>query len=317
MGIILDDKFEHIFTRSKKCIVNTDIDGIIAGMLLQQFLDWEVVGYSSCCGKDDDELWLKDAKEDIKKCVFVDLPVSGSAFSAIDQHFVSFDADGIKKYNEDGNKVNPNVMRKRVFKNKNRKCEYTSKYPFGTAHFVLAVLENLKMINKDYVMDLNQKIEDFDLADLLLRADRVIGNTFRYNNNCFDWAEWMMTLGGQKTQTLFDIVKNEYKNRLSSEKIVEELLLSYGCKGTDGDCSNLFRIKDYEKISKYFGFLGDSFSIKSLPVYDIYDFKRLKGQKLSINNYDLSNAKQEINRNNVFSFAFVNMHTLSLTLFKE
>ena len=34
----------------KKCIINTDIDGILTGLLLQHHLNWEVVGF--CDSKD-------------------------------------------------------------------------------------------------------------------------------------------------------------------------------------------------------------------------------------------------------------------------
>ena len=60
MKNILNESIANIFTPNKKCIFNADIDGIIAGTLLQNFLNWEVVGYSFCCDKPDDELWLYD-----------------------------------------------------------------------------------------------------------------------------------------------------------------------------------------------------------------------------------------------------------------
>ena len=74
----------NIFTKNKKCIVNTDLDGILSGMLLQYFLNWEVVGFSSCCGKPTDELWLKDKNINLKECIFIDLPVCKNDYYVID-----------------------------------------------------------------------------------------------------------------------------------------------------------------------------------------------------------------------------------------
>lgn len=37
--MILDEKFKTVFSKNKKCIGNVDIDGLIAGMLLQHFLN--------------------------------------------------------------------------------------------------------------------------------------------------------------------------------------------------------------------------------------------------------------------------------------
>ena len=145
----IDEVACNLFRKNQKCIINADLDGILSGMLLQQFLGWEVIGYSSCCGKLDDELWLEEKNEDIediRECVFVDLPVYVPDISVIDQHFVLLENDSIAKYNENKNKLNPNVMRKRLFKNQIGENQYTKKYPFGTAHFILALLEKLNII---------------------------------------------------------------------------------------------------------------------------------------------------------------------------
>lgn len=312
--IILDPFFKNLFSPNKKCIINADIDGIIAGMLLKKFLNWDIVGYSYCCGKTDDELWLKNQSENLSDCIFVDLPVSLKNYSVIDQHFISFSNKSIIRYNSDCNKANPNVMRNRMF------CanQYASKYPFGTAHFVLAILENLGLIPSDYIIDTKRKIETFDVADLILRADRVIGNTNQYTQNCTDWANWMIDLGGRNTEALFSIVKKEHIARSVPEKAVENKLLSFGCKGADGDCSNLFRRKEYSKIDMYFSFLSDSLSLPKLPLFDVHNFGRLNGYKILIDrSTNLDIIENNCNADNVFSYAFVTMKVLSMTIVIE
>ena len=315
--IYIDENIRNLFKENKKCIVNADLDGVLSGMLLQKFLGWEVVGYSSCCGRPNDELWMKDRTENIKDCIFVDLPVYVPSISVIDQHFVLFENDSIAAYNKNKNKINPNVIRGRLFKDKTGKNQYTGKYPFGTVHFVLAVLENLGRINRDYVFDFRKKLGSFDLADLILRADRVIGNTYQYTPNCFDWSDWIMEIGGTNTKALFSLVKNEYRNRKNTEPLVEEKLKSFGCGGSDGDCSNLFRAKDYEKLTNYFSYLSKSLSLEPLPVFVVHDYGKLHGRRFEINNYNLSVVKNETMKDNVFSFAFVMMRTLSLTYIDE
>lgn len=315
--IVLSDEFKNIFQRNRKCIVNADIDGILAGMFLQHFLNWRVVGYSSCCGKEDDELWLEDQEEHLVDCVFVDLPVIVKEYTVIDQHFVAFDMDSVDKYTSDTNKVNPNIMRKRIFSRGDGKSEYTSKYPFGTAHFVLAILENMGIINSEFTLDISKKLGNFDLADLILRADRVIGNTYQYNPNCVDWANWIIELGGKNTEALFVVVKKEYGKRILTEKEVEKKLISLGCKGVDGDCSNLFRTKDYDTLKGYFKFLSDSINLRPLPINNLFDFGKLKGKRLFIVNSNVDVVKKEAEKDNIFSYAFVTMRALSLTYLEE
>lgn len=313
----INENIKKIFIPNRKCIINADLDGILSGMLLQHFLNWDVVGYSSCCGKPDDELWLKDKYEDLKECVFVDLPVCTPELSVIDQHFVAFDYKSINKYNSELNKVNPNVMRKKVFKNENSRCEYTQKYPFGTVHFILAVLENLKIIDEKYVFNFKKKIDNFDLADLFLRADRVIGNTYSYTPNCFDWANWIMDIGGKNTKDLFVVVKNEYSQRKFIESKVEFKLKSLGCIGGDGDCSNLFRNKSDLLLKQYFQFLSECLEVKPLPLFKYFEFSKLKGRRFEVSTYNLDVIKNECMKDNVFSFAFVTMRALSLTYLED
>lgn len=307
----------EMFTRGKKCIVNADVDGLIAGMLLQNFLNWNVVGYSSCCGKPDDDLWLKNTDENLQDCVFVDLPVSVPSFSVIDQHFVLFNEESRNDYLATQNKINPNVMRGKVFRTAGGSREYTGKYPFGTAHFVLTALERLGVIDGRFSFDFSEKFGGFDLADLLFRADRVIGNMANYTPNCLDWADWLIELGGHNTAALFHLAKSEYGKRLASEAQVGNTLRSFGCKGADGDCSNLFREKNDAALNHYFAFLGRALGLPPLPVFPYSAHGGLWGQGINLmGDYDLPAAEQETKREDIFSFAFVSSRRISLTYFR-
>ena len=314
---MLTRNIKTIFVKDKKCIVNADLDGILSGMLLQKFLNWKVVGYSSCCGKYDDDLWLLDGNQKLEQCVFVDLPVCSQAYFVIDQHFVAFTEGTIEKFIRQRNKINPNIMRKRIFKNKAGRCDYTSKYPFGTVHFILAVLENLGIINGDFSIDFRKKIESFELADLFLRADRVIGNTYQYTPNCLDWSDWLIEIGGKNTRELFQIVKNEYKLRKNVEPLVERKLKSLGCIGIDGDCSNLFRSKSYEQLKIYFEFLSNCLGFSSLPIFEIVSFNKLSGKRLTVERDNIDILETECDKKYMFSYAFVTMKTLSITYMED
>ena len=78
------EKLKSIFVKNQKCIVNSDLDGLLSGMLLREFLNWKIVGFSSCAGKPDDEIWLKNDNIKINECVFVDLPVAVKNITIID-----------------------------------------------------------------------------------------------------------------------------------------------------------------------------------------------------------------------------------------
>lgn len=311
--MILSNEITNLFKRNRKCIINADLDGLLSGMILHKFLGWEIVGFSSCTGKPDDELWLYDATENLTECVFVDLPVYLKSYSTIDQHFIAFDKDSVEYYKESQNKVNPNIVRERVFKKEDGLSEYTMKYPFGTIHFIIAVLENMGIIDNNYSFNFEKQLNGFDLADLILRADRVIGNTVSYTNNCIDWLSWLIDIGGKNTNRLFDKVKNELLVRKMNELCVEDKMKQLGCKGKDGDCSNLLRGKDYSSLKNYFDYLADAMDLEPIPVKEIKDFGRLNGKRFEVNDKNLDFLKEESLKDNVFSFAFVTMRTLSIT----
>ena len=314
--MMLSNEITNLFVRNRKCIINADLDGLLSGMILHKFLGWDIVGFSSCSGQPDDELWLYNIKEDIEDCVFVDLPVYLRKYSTIDQHFIAFDKDSIEKYKHDNNKVNPNIMRERVFKRMDGRSEYTAKYPFGTIHFIIAVLENMGIIDDTFSFDFRKKLDDFDLADLILRADRVVGNTVFYTVNCLDWLKWLMAIGKNNTSLLFNMVQNELLHRKSNESKVELKMIQLGCKGKDGDCSNMLRNKDYESLKKYFNYLSYAMNMESIPVKEIIDFGKLSGMRYEINRNNFDFFKKESLKENVFSFAFVTMRTLSVTYIK-
>lgn len=310
--INLDD-FCSIFSTKQKCIVNTDLDGILAGIILHNFLQWEIVGFSSCAGSPEDEIWLKDKNIDLKECIFVDLPVAQKNISAIDQHFVALNNDSIERYNDCKNKLNPNILRNRCYINKNGKNDYISKYPFGTFHFIIACLERKKLIPPHYNFNLYHKIENFDLADLILRADRVIGNTYHYTKNCFDWANWMIDFGGNQTKKIFNIVKNEFETRYKNEIYVQSKLKKLGCIRADGDCSNLLRSKDYKSLQLYLTFLSNCLNLNPFPIFKVLEFGKLWGNRIEINNQQIDFIREELIKNEIFSYAFVTLRTLSIT----
>lgn len=289
------------------------MDGILSGMLLQHFLGWEVVGFSNCAGKPEDELWLKDNNINLAECVFIDLPVAIDDIAVIDQHFVTFDT----KETENPKKFNPNILRKRVFLDEQGFCQYRAKYPFGTAHFVLAVLERLNIIPSDYVFSIEKDLGGFDLADLIFRADRCIGNMCAYTPNCTDWADWLIKVGGKNTANIFNLAKTEHDKRLQTERAVEVFLRGLGCSGADGECSNLFRERNYPVISRYFESLGKMLELPPLPIFRFETYGNLTGERIEITPHNLQKLKLYVKQPGVFSFAFVTMKVLSVTYLKN
>lgn len=292
-----------LFAPNQQCIINADLDGILSGMILQKYLGWRIVGFSSCSGSPSDELWVMSPGVNLVKCVFVDLPVALKSVHTIDQHFVSYDSDSVNRYNCCGNKLNPNSMRGRCYIN----GDYCRKYPFGTVHFIIACLEHLGIINGNIIK--NKTNGAYDSLDLLLRADGVIKNTYTYTPNCFDWCNWMMQLGGETTSHIFSVAKNEYIERYNRIGSVEKDLSSLGCCRKDGDCSNLVRKNDIERLQTYMHFLSQWFGMPEINVSKCSSVNLLTGKRLPISPH----TPLETREKTVFSYAFVNANEVSIT----
>lgn len=106
-------------------IINTDIDGIISGLLLSNFCDCKVVGFSNSL----DKVWL-----DVSKCssiydgVYVDMYVPNENTITIDQHIIAVNNIHLKMISQNSNKINPNIYNPRFFLPID---SYKRKYPFG------------------------------------------------------------------------------------------------------------------------------------------------------------------------------------------
>lgn len=321
MNNIIEDNFFDIFTRNRKCIINTDLDGILSGMILKNFLGWEIVGFSNCSGSLEDELWLEDNNINIQDCVFVDLPVCIDNIDAIDQHFVAADKEILDDLNNQKNKINPNLMSNKVYVDSYGQKHYTEKYPFGTVHFIIAVLENMGIIPKEYLIDFDKQLgsftEPFELSDLILRADRVIGNTYSYTTNCLNWVDWLTCIGGNNTKILFNKVKNEYASRMINQTNVEKKMINeFNCK-KDGECSELFRMNKFDFIRNLFNYLGECMNMEPIKIFPVVEFGKLIGHRMKITNYNFNIIKDAINRDDMFSYAFVSMRELSITCMEE
>lgn len=232
-------------------------------------------------------------------------------YTVIDQHFVAFDESFIGNYNKNQNKTNPNIMMGKIFyRGSSNTGQYTEKYPFGTTHFIIAVLEYLEIMRD--TLPIEKSIGNFDLADLIFRADRVIGNTCEYTDNCRNWADWLMYIGGENTRRLFTIAKNDYRERKAKESLVENKLRSLGCEKVDGECSNLFLDNHIQRIRTYFEFLSNAMDLPRNLVPDNAEsarFGRLSGTRMNMT----PEVKAEVLKENVFSYAIVNMGEVSIT----
>lgn len=306
--------------KNNKLIINSDIDGIISGLILQEFLGCEIVGFSNS----NDKLWIVENEVfDYKKFVFIDLFVNNKNITCIDQHIVSYNAEHNELIKNHGNKINPNIIRGKTFFPKNN---YYSKYPFGTVHFIISELErNNFNLEKMALFNENNEIQPIDF---LLRADdTLLTSLVKYKENAKDWWDWLRTYS-KEGKTTTSIINYVYSNLDASiiKNSVQKILLNepYFCEKPDGGfCDILDQNNEIlPNFIEYIDFLATIFNLA--PLRFDKKFKIWQGIPNRINfddkNYENLIKNNSIKGNKVFSYAFVKSYgqedSFSYTYFK-
>ena len=156
--------------KNRKCILSPDSDGFLCGLLVTNFLGWEVAGFY-----DGKILIVKDGV-DYHDCVFLDMEINRSGIGSIGNHLIDYNLNiEVENYNFD-QCVQPNMLR--GFDGKNA---FQRKYPFGAIHLLIGILQEGGFISE---------LPDSAVSPLLF-ADGVGNNLFGYPENCLDWIDYL------------------------------------------------------------------------------------------------------------------------------
>ena len=179
----------EIFKKKPNIIINTDIDGILCGVILCHYCGCKVAGFSNS----KDKVWLRDDIKSVYDPIYIDMFVPKSDVWCIDQHIIAVNDAHHDKFVATGTKINPQIDRHRVF----QKWDYTYKYPFGSIHYIIAMLEKEGIkIQYPNLLNIVDPTLSIRLGDLLLRADDAMKTTLNsnYMKNARDWWNWLIEL---------------------------------------------------------------------------------------------------------------------------
>jgi hypothetical protein len=182
-----DIKRENIFTwlydqpdKIKGVIISPDTDGFISALLLNEYFKWKVVGFYD--GKIISVLKNSEFEKNKSDFVFIDIEILRPQIKSVGHHIIVYDnkevPNIIKKLDESC--IQPNIWRDKDVKN-----NFDTKYPFGTFHLLLSVL---------YYLSEKKDIFNFDFKKAVIPSiyiDGVFKNLFNYPENCLDWLKYM------------------------------------------------------------------------------------------------------------------------------
>ena len=329
-------KLRKLFDDNPNIIINTDIDGILSGIILCKFCNCNIVGFTNS----KDSVWLADGYDDLYKYVYIDMFVTNDEAICIDQHVVAVNDAHMQSIIKLGNKYSPqsdDSNNLRVFSSKGFKY----KYPFGTVQYLIAQLESegVKIFLPDlYASVPNSKIK---IGDLLNRADDTMQTTIssKYMKNAQDWWNWLDkkapngSIGKMKdylekmassSDEVVDATnpvngkkhkKEEYETR--RKKIVGDIkaktkdyfMEQFQCKSSDGGFSNIVDKHNniLPNIEKYIKAIALLFGIEDLNIpnhYIVHKGEARRTRWLDIFESDFL-KDYTICGHKIFSYAFI------------
>lgn len=165
------EKYNWIISKHQKCIISPDIDGILCGLLMSHYFDWNISGYY------DGKTLAIDEQTHLNECIFLDMEIYRNNIRSIGQHMLMYNKKNLPDnwFNFE-NSINPNNIR--GFDSLN---SFKNKYPFGTIHLLISIIysahQNIQ-INKKAV-------------SILLYVDGTFKNLLNYPENCIDWLYYL------------------------------------------------------------------------------------------------------------------------------
>ena len=112
----------------------------------------------------------------MKDCIFLDVDINRKEIKSIGHHMVTYNKKINHKNFSYSECIQPNIAR-----NFDGKVDFQKKYPFGTVHLLLGILQKagiIKELSKDSIWP-------------LLFTDGVWNNLFGYTENCIDWINYL------------------------------------------------------------------------------------------------------------------------------
>ena len=177
----------------------------MCGLLAAQFLNWQIVGYY-----DGKVLVIKDGLN-YEDCVFLDMEINRDQICSIGNHLIEYDN------HEPARRHFNNCIQPNIFRGFDGKHAFQRKYPFGTIHLQLGILQAAGVIDR---------LPKAAISPLLF-VDGVGNNLFGYPENCLDWIDYLAI--NQPDHILYDFL---CANKINFYEIMQHLTKFFATRDT-------------------------------------------------------------------------------------
>ncbi len=169
----IHEKHPWIRRQKMKCILSPDSDGLLCGLFMSHYYDWEIVGYY-----DGKVLLLQDGvSTHDENCVFLDVEIYREHVKSIGHHMVLLNkrhtpADWNVRYRQ--------CIQLNNLRGYDKARDFRLKYPLATIHFLLGLVGHVRKIN----------ISTSAIAPLFF-ADGVFNILYGYPENVLQWLRYL------------------------------------------------------------------------------------------------------------------------------
>jgi hypothetical protein len=167
--LALIKNYPWIIIQNQNAIISPDVDGLLCGLLLSNYLKWKIIGFY-----DGKELAINKSFN-INHCIIVDIEIFRKDIKSCGHHMLIYNKKNISEvFQNFQNCINPNNIR-----NLDSKSDFKRKYPFAMIHFLLCIMGNFKEI----------KIDEKAIPPLLY-VDGTFKNLLNYPENRIEWLNF-------------------------------------------------------------------------------------------------------------------------------
>lgn len=297
------------FGNIKFFIMGDDEDSLLSFFALKTFnKNIKLVGiYKSFDELYLDKTYYKNIEENLKYTAFIDLDINNKHCFSIGHHILIDDKNDIDHYKDLVNSCNPNTLFKIDHKN-----DFTKKFPFSTAHFLVWYFKLFDLM----------KLDKFRL--LLSLSDSFYINVQKYSDNCFEWVKRMdFGIYERDMQRMIHDETFEYEMR----NLMNEMEKWGFERGYGQSTSKYLNLSGFqcqakripEDIIKGIRFLNYLFPGLEINENDILldDLILIKGVRRIINDLNeltkINKLYHYVKNNEAFSYAITNKNKINIT----
>jgi len=179
--------YPWILRRNQKAILSPDSDGLLCGLFMSHYFDWEIVGFY------DGKILLLKNHLSAKDCIFLDMEIYRKDIRSMGHHMVLFNKENLpRNWNNFKNCIQPNIIR-----GYDAFHHFRLKYPLASIHFLLGLVGSKRKI----------KIKKSAICPLLY-TNGTFKNLLNYPENCLSWLSFLR--GDEEKSPIYQVFYNKY-----------------------------------------------------------------------------------------------------------